>query len=270
MCYYLRKAKRVAAVSMLAVIMAAGSFAAQIVSAPKREPARIAGHTAMTAVRQEYEADPSDPGALTYRRQVSVRRSAAAFSAKGAELVNPKEAMLEEVRSDLEEMSEGSLGEERGAQDGARKDSIEEVVRREALLAANPPMSAEEASLVISAAERWLGTPYLAGGTGPDGFDCSGFVLRVLQSCGYDVWQRTCIDQYLMCVPISEEEACPGDLVFFDGTVANGYEITHVGLYAGGGRMIHAGSAGIVNVDLGIDYWQSHMYGYGRLIRRTP
>ena len=69
---------------------------------------------------------------------------------------------------------------------------------------------------------------------------------------------------YGRCTPIAPQEARPGDLIFFEGTISGEEGITHVGLYVGGNHMLHCGSP-IGYADLTDSYWQNHFYGYGRL-----
>ena len=88
---------------------------------------------------------------------------------------------------------------------------------------------------IISEARKYLGVPYLWGGTTPEGFDCSGLCQYVYKNVGLDI-SRVSQTQYLEGMYISREELQPGDLVFFQ---KNG-DVHHVGIYAGGSMMIHA------------------------------
>ena len=113
-------------------------------------------------------------------------------------------------------------------------------------------------------AERFLGYPYVWGGSSPEtSFDCSGFVSWVYNHSGWNIGRCTAQGLYNLCTPISVEEIQPGDLVFFKGTYAT-YGISHVGIYAGNDEMLHAGNP-ISYADLTQLYWQQHLYAYGRL-----
>ncbi len=116
-------------------------------------------------------------------------------------------------------------------------------------------------------AEQFLGYRYVGGGSNPyTGFDCSGFVQYVLNSTGHYLSARSCTDQYYSTWRVSADELMPGDIVFFTGTWGNA-QVTHVGIYIGGGRMIHAGdeNSNVCHANLWEDYWVSHIYGYGRI-----
>jgi len=87
-----------------------------------------------------------------------------------------------------------------------------------------------------------LGKPYIFGASGPDSFDCSGFVCFALDRSGVaSVGRTTAQGLFNMCVPISEEDTQPGDLIFFPGTYSTINTVTHVGIYMGNGMMINAG-----------------------------
>lgn len=102
-----------------------------------------------------------------------------------------------------------------------------------------------------------LGVRYVSGGTTPRGFDCSGFTQYVYSQCGISL-TRTCDDQAGEGVIISKESLQCGDLVFFQGTNGMAPIASHVGIYLGDGKLIHAGSRGITIVDLDSDYFTRH------------
>ena len=116
---------------------------------------------------------------------------------------------------------------------------------------------------IIAAGERYLGTPYLMGGNSPAAFDCSGYVMYILHGLGYPQKGRSAQDVYNITMRISEEELMPGDLVFFKRSTNN--FVSHVGFYAGDGKMLHMGTGGCCYTDLTINYWQEWLYGYGRM-----
>ena len=101
----------------------------------------------------------------------------------------------------------------------------------------------EQFAAMMEEAEKYIGFPYVWGGSNPStSFDCSGFVSWVVNNCGvgWSVGRLTAQGLYNICTPVSEAEAKPGDLVFFEYTY-EGPWITHVGIYVGEGCMIHAG-----------------------------
>ena len=117
---------------------------------------------------------------------------------------------------------------------------------------------------IVAEAQKYLGAPYVAGGAGPSGFDCSGFVYYVLKELGYSPY-RTPADQYKMGSSVSRSDLQPGDIVFFANTYASG--ISHVGIYAGNGQFIHSpNSRSTVSYSsLESGYWAEHYYGARRM-----
>lgn len=121
-------------------------------------------------------------------------------------------------------------------------------------------------SALMSEATRYIGYPYVWGGSSPDtSFDCSGYICWVYTRSGvYHLSRTTAQGIYDQCAIVSREEARPGDLVFFTGTYASAGAVSHVGIYVGGSRMLHCGSP-IGYADLTSSYWNSHLYAFGRL-----
>ena len=119
---------------------------------------------------------------------------------------------------------------------------------------------------MIHEAERYLGYPYVWGGSSPStSFDCSGFVSYVINNCGngWNVGRQTANGLKNLCITVSSGEAKPGDLVFFQGTY-NTPGASHVGIYVGDGMMIHCGNP-ISYASIETSYWQEHFYCFGRL-----
>lgn len=117
--------------------------------------------------------------------------------------------------------------------------------------------------------KKYIGYPYVFGGSTPaTSFDCSGFIYWVYKEAGLKNWNRTTANEiyYSHSAPISEAEARPGDLVFFEGTYNAGVPITHVGIYAGDGIMLHAGDP-IGFTSFKTPYWQKHNPTFGRLVQ---
>lgn len=127
------------------------------------------------------------------------------------------------------------------------------------------PKSEKEFAGLSSVAGNCLGISYVPAGRSPEeGFDCSGFVLYVLRSCGSKLLAADCRGQYDSCYIMPEGYEAPGDIVFFKGTDKNPDVISHVGLYLGADKMIHAGTGGICIVDLNESYWTEHFFCFGR------
>lgn len=119
---------------------------------------------------------------------------------------------------------------------------------------------------LIAEAEKYLGFPYVWGGSTPQtSFDCSGFVCWVYTQSGvYSLPRTTATGIYNQCAIVSKDEAQPGDLIFFTRTYACTGPVSHVGIYVGGGKMIHCGSP-IQYADITTNYWREHFYAFGRL-----
>ena len=141
--------------------------------------------------------------------------------------------------------------------DGSGEAGIDYEVPAEAL-------SDPEFAAMLEEAEKYLGTPYVWGGSSPEtGFDCSGYVCWVLNQSGWDVGRTTANGLWQQSAKVSEHEARPGDLVFFQGT----YDTpgaSHVGLYVGDGMMISAGDP-IKYSNIHSSYWDEHLLGFGRI-----
>ena len=141
--------------------------------------------------------------------------------------------------------------------DGSGEVGIDYEVPAEAL-------SDPEFAAMLEEAEKYLGTPYVWGGSSPEtGFDCSGYVCWVLNQSGWDVGRTTANGLWQQSAKVSEHEAKPGDLVFFQGT----YDTpgaSHVGLYVGDGMMISAGDP-IKYSNIHSSYWDKHLLGFGRI-----
>ncbi len=126
-----------------------------------------------------------------------------------------------------------------------------------------------ERDSIVSTARHYLGVPYRSGGTTPEGFDCSGFVMFVFHRHGLEL-PRTTGGQYGGGKRISLRYARPGDLVFFHTNGAK--TITHVGIYLGGGRFIHAPSSGkdVSYAKMNNRYWEKRFVGAVSYFGRGP
>ena len=120
---------------------------------------------------------------------------------------------------------------------------------------------------ILSQASSCLGVRYRSGGTSPaGGFDCSGFVNYVLTKTGaHSQWYGGCDSLHAHATAISASQAKAGDLVFFSGTYSTSKRYTHVGIYLGNGKMIHASSSkGVSYANIYDSYWSGHLAGFAR------
>lgn len=116
-------------------------------------------------------------------------------------------------------------------------------------------------------AEKYIGYPYVYGGSSPEtSFDCSGFVSYVFTNSGvYNTGRLGAKGLRSLCRTVPDDQAKPGDIVFFEGTMgADVAGITHCGIYVGNGMMLHCGNP-IGYADLSDAYWQTHFHSFGRV-----
>ncbi len=116
---------------------------------------------------------------------------------------------------------------------------------------------------IVNEALSWIGTPYCYGGESKNCTDCSGFVLTVYSKAGLSI-PRTASNQYRSSKKISQADAMPGDLVFFN---TKGKLVSHVGIYIGDGRVVHAStSAGVINQSIEDSYLKRNLIGFATII----
>ncbi len=132
-----------------------------------------------------------------------------------------------------------------------------------------PPdaLSDERFANMIREAEKYLGYPYVFGGSSPStSFDCSGFVSWVINHCGngWNVGRLGATGLMNICTYVSPSEARPGDLIFFEKTYKCEGPASHVGIYVGNGMMLHCGKP-IQYTSIESAYWQEHFLCFGRL-----
>lgn len=127
------------------------------------------------------------------------------------------------------------------------------------------PSTPKQVKQLVAEARKWIGTPYAYGGHSRRGTDCSGFVMEIFGKV-YDLkLPRSSAMQQQYSRPLKRKELQPGDLIFF-ATGRNG-RVSHVGLYIGDNRMIHAsGSKGVMEASLAQAYWTQNYHSAGRVI----
>lgn len=131
-----------------------------------------------------------------------------------------------------------------------------------------PPEALEDEAFaaIIKEAEKYLGFPYVWGGSSPaTSFDCSGFVSYVYNNCGvgWSFGRLSAEGIRQICSYVSPADAKPGDLIFFEKTY-NTAGASHIGIYVGNNTMLHCGDP-IQYTSISSDYWQSHFLQFGRL-----
>ena len=134
-------------------------------------------------------------------------------------------------------------------------------------LQGNAQTNPQGESAVVDSARKYLGTPYVWGGTSPSGFDCSGFTQYVLAQNGKSI-PRTSQEQFASGQAVDKSQLQAGDLVFYDWS--GGTEATHVGIYEGNGKMIHAPHSGDVVKEVDFNsYGQNAYLGARRYYKGT-
>lgn len=132
----------------------------------------------------------------------------------------------------------------------------------------NPRIAFDDVTVkaLFNEAEKHIGKRYVFGANGPNNFDCSSFVCWSFTHSGVKNMPRTTAwgIYKTYCNPVSPSEAKAGDIIFFKNTYDSGSPISHVGIYAGNGMMIHAGDP-IRFVSINTPYWREHFYGFGRV-----
>lgn len=131
------------------------------------------------------------------------------------------------------------------------------------LLPVSPPPATGSRAMVVNTAFKMLGRPYRYGGSAPNGFDCSGLVQFSYQQAGLNV-PRTAREQYERSIPVPDNRLQPGDLLFF---TLNSRWVSHVGIYVGDGKFIHAPAIGQQVMESRLDepFWHGHLVRAGRL-----
>lgn len=114
---------------------------------------------------------------------------------------------------------------------------------------------------VLNLAYELIGTPYVYGGNTPEGFDCSGFVRYVFFNAGLNIERKSSEDYFMKDTTIVENPV-PGDVVFFKNTIKEG--ISHMGIYIGDGKFIHAGTDGVEISKLDYAYWKTRFVAFKR------
>ena len=132
----------------------------------------------------------------------------------------------------------------------------------------NPGIAFDDVTVkaLFNEAEKHIGKRYVFGANGPNNFDCSSFVCWSFTHSGVKNMPRTTAwgIYKTYCNPVSPSEAKAGDIIFFKNTYDSDSPISHVGIYAGNGMMIHAGDP-IRFVSINTPYWREHFYGFGRV-----
>ncbi len=129
------------------------------------------------------------------------------------------------------------------------------------------PVSRDQTQRLVREARKWIGTPYRYGGQTRSGTDCSGLTMTLFDDVYGVKLPRSSAMQREFALPIGERDLQPGDLVFF--VTSGGSQVSHVGVFVGSGKMIHASvSKGVIESALDEKYYRQHFHSAGRVV--TP
>lgn len=211
-------------------------------------------YTSRTIIKYDLDGDPYDYTILTLTiTKKSIDDIAKEeFSGLKNNLVHYK-ALVE---------ASGGMGDYFGGANG----DLSEIVNNSDFNNPGLTFTNEKVKALFYEAEKHIGKRYVFGANGPANFDCSSFVCWSYTKSGVKYMPRTTaqaiFDNY--CIKVSVSDARAGDIIFFTGTYDSGSPISHVGIYAGGGYMLHAGDP-IKYANLNCKYWKDHFYTFGRL-----
>lgn len=206
--------------------------------------------------------------------QANQERLVASISAQRAKVSEEKDAFLAEQKAAEERMKEIqtartvaeqtstiSVSDESNGSDKTENNSktVSTSSSKADVAEKNIPAATNGGS-ITSVAQSLIGVPYLSAGSTPAGFDCSGFVQYVFRKAGRSI-TRTAAGQYSATTRITQSQAKPGDLIFFNQSGS----IDHVGIYLGGGSFIGSqSSTGVAIASFTSGYWSNHVAGFGR------
>jgi cell wall-associated NlpC family hydrolase len=157
--------------------------------------------------------------------------------------------LLEQLQNELQDSTRRLDRADAGLSEGQKQLASWGNVLSQAMLEAGPDASGLHP--FVRVAHRYAGTPYVWGGESGRGFDCSGFIIRVMRDLGYQSLPHSAAEQFNYGMPIAEALLKPGDLVFFANTYKPG--ISHVGIYLGKRRFIHAAGTGTGTIVSSLD-----------------
>lgn len=237
--------------------------AAVLPQRPVSEPSRAAVSTIVPAVKTVISAKvepkapalaqtiPAKPAPVETRLAVAPAKPTAIDERGPADLSarHKDRVLLAQLEANLNRSESSLTRATKDLTEGQKQLAAFGDALRAAMLEAGP--DAKGLHPFVRVAQRYAGTPYVWGGESARGFDCSGFIIRVMRDLGYRALPHSAAEQFRYGLPIANALLKPGDLVFFANTYKPG--ISHVGIYLGRRRFIHAAGTGIGTIVSSLD-----------------
>ncbi|MCM3743970.1 NlpC/P60 family protein [Sporosarcina luteola] len=209
------------------------------------------------------DAEASTPSAQTVSAHTGTYSTAYNVNIRSGAGTNHKIVLLAKKGTKVTYVSEKKVGKEVWYQvkvNGKTGWALNTLLSKQSVTIAKSNTNASLSNDVVQRATRMTGIPYRFGGTTTKGFDCSGFVQYVYKQSGKSVARDT-LGQFAQSKKVSKPQ--PGDLVFFQNTYRKG--ISHVGIYVGNNKFVHAGGKQSQVISLNNSYWKSKFHSFKRL-----
>ena len=243
---------------------------AKVEDAPEVQQASASTDNEATVETVSAEADNTDEQAEREAAEAEATEKKAEEERVAAEKKKEEERIAAQKQKEEEERKaaeaakkaeQDRIAAEKKEADRKAAEAAEQKKKEEEAKAAEAEQSQVGGGDLISNAKSVIGTPYVWGGSQPGGFDCSGFIHWAHKESGNDIGRTSVEGYYNKSYIVSNPQ--PGDLVVFEGTYKS--SMSHMGIYIGGGQMIHAGSSsGVAIANVKGPYWGDHFHSYKR------
>jgi cell wall-associated NlpC family hydrolase len=243
--YVANKAKPVVAKEAASSVKAPVSTKVATIATPVLKPAAVKSAVPVPAV-------PTAPRLAALDKSAAEKMVPASAATRGPVDLSSRHkdrVLLAQLEADLSRTERKLNQADADLSEGQRQLAAFNNTLRQAMLDAGP--DAKGLHPFVKVAQRYAGTPYVWGGESGRGFDCSGFIIRVMRDLGYKALPHSAAEQFRYGLPIADPLLKPGDLVFFANTYKPG--ISHVGIYLGKRRFIHAAGTGLGTIVSSLD-----------------
>ncbi len=236
----------------------------QSATTPTPTPPMPSPTVAGLSPRDQMARLPSRGGLMQNRAPIKLQPEAPVLAPQSRAITEEQRRLLAELDADLGRAQQRLDRAETRLTQGQQQLGAFTGVLRSAMLDAGE--DARGLHPFVRVAQRYMGTPYVWGGESARGFDCSGFIMRVMRDLGYSALPHSAAEQFHYGLPVAKGLLKPGDIVFFANTYKPG--VSHVGIYLGRGRFIHAANSkvGTIVSNLNESKWVEHYAGARRLL----